>query len=437
MKRLSTNEILDKIHHLESFEAISQSGGFKIKVDSYVPYIGAAIHAGSALRKELNYKINLSGFQRWQEEDPCTDEFIKELPITVVALDSRYEYDLNRGKGSCIYDEAWGKKVWREELNPSEIEDSLAKHDEFYEVISFLIRKLEYLFSEVFIFDLHSYNYRRDGINHDAPLFNLGTHFVKDSFKERADAFLEEVVKLDIDAVENLSGKNIVFHGKGYLAEFVNTHFCRTTVFPLEVKKVYCNENNGIYYKAIIEAIGEAVHQAISSFLTKNTDNISYHTLNNFSTPAEEGEVDVILAERIAELMQRNYRESNRGEYTSCEIEYLTSNKTPEVMMERIKQSFLVYARRRDKVVGCGILIRKDDRVEAKMLNVDPSLQGLGLAKKICTIREDFARREGYKHLYIESLKYENTINFHSKRGFYPIQSPRKLKYSIYMRKDI
>ncbi|GLI57144.1 hypothetical protein PM10SUCC1_26580 [Propionigenium maris DSM 9537] len=436
MKKLTTKGILDKIHHLEAFEAISQSGGFKIKIDSYVPYIGTAIHAGSALRKELNYKINLSGFHRWQEEDPCTDEFIKELPITVVALDSRYEYDLNRGKNSCIYDEAWGKKVWREKLDPSEIKDSLAKHDEFYEVISFLIRRLEYLFPEVFIFDLHSYNYRRDGVNHEAPLFNLGTHFVKDSFRDRSNAFLEEIVKLDIDTVDNLSGENIVFYGRGYLAEFVNTHFCRTVVFPLEVKKVYCNENNGIYYKAIIQAIGNAVHQAISSFIRKNTDNISYHTLNNFSD-STEAEADEIVAERIAELMQRNYRESNRGEYTSCEIDHLTSNKTPEVMLERIKESFLIYTRRRDEVVGCGILIRKDDRVEAKMLNVDPTIQGMGVAKKICSIREDFARREGYNHLYIESLKYENTINFHSRRGFYPIQSPRKLKYSIYMRKDL
>ena len=326
--------------------------------------------------------------------------------------------------------------VWREKLTSSEVAASLAKHGEFYEVVAFLIEKLESLFLQVFIFDIHSFNYRRDGINHEAPLFNLGTYYIKEDFKDRSQAFLEELKRVNIHAVDNISGENVVFYGKGYLAEFINTHFHKTTVFPLEVKKVYCNEQNGLYYKSIIAAIGEAVHQVISLFIRKNTDNISYHTLNNFSVPAEV-EVDVVLAERIAELMQRNYRESNHGEYTAHEIEHLTSNKTPEVILERLKQAFLIYARRKQKIVACGILTKKEDRVESKMLNVDSSLQGMGMARKICDIREKFAKREGYNHLYIESLKYENTINFHTRRGFYPIQSPRKLKYSIYMRKEI
>ncbi len=436
MKRLSTKEILDKIEHMEAFEASSESGGFTVKIDSYVPYIGTAIHAGNILRKELNYKINLSGFQRWQEEDPCTDKFIADLPITVIALDSRYEYDLNRGKDKCIYKEAWGKVVWREKLTSSEVAGSLAKHEEFYEVISFLVRKLESLFPRVFIFDIHSFNYRRDGITHEAPLFNLGTYYIKEECRERSQAFLEELKRVNIHCVDNISGENIVFYGKGYLAEFIHNHFHKTTLFPLEVKKVYCNEQSGLYYKTIISAIGEAVHQVISLFIRKNTDNISYHTLNNFSTYGKE-EIHEILAEKVAELMQRNYRESNHGEYTPNEIDHLTSNKTPEVISERLKQSFLVYARRKEKVVACGILIKKEERVEAKMLNVDPSLQGMGMAQKICDIRERFAKREGYNHLYIESLKYENTINFHTKRGFHTTQSPRKLNYSIYMRKEI
>ena len=436
MKRLSTKEILHKRDYLDPFETTSERGGFRIKIDSYVPYIGTAIHAGNALRKELNYKINLSGFQRWQEEDPCTEEFIKGLPITITALDSRYEYDLNRDKRKCIYKEAWGRTVWRENLTPLEAQASLIKHQEFYDVIAFLIRKLESLFTEVFIFDIHSFNYRRDGINHEAPLFNLGTYYIKDFFRNRAHSLLEELKRANIHAVDNLSGENIVFYGKGYLAEFVNAHFNRTAVFPLEVKKVYCNEKNGIHYKAIIESIGIGIHQVISSFVRKNTDNISYNTLNNFSSPSEE-EVEEVLVERIAELIQRNYRESNRGEYTDNEIHHLTSNKTPELMSERIKHSFLVYVRKMERVVGCGILIKKGERVEAKMLNIDPSSQGIGMAQRICDIREKFARSEGYSHLYIESLKYENTIKFHTKRGFYPVQSPRQLKCSIYMRKDI
>lgn len=436
MIRLSLQEVLRKIDLTETFEAQCDEAGFKIKVSSYAPIIATAIHAGSGFREELSAKTALSTFERWQEEDPCTDNFIDGLPVTITALDSRYEYDLNRSQETCIYDDAWGKMVWNTPLTSEERETSLTKHRNFYVLIDHLVRKLEGIFREVFIFDLHSYNYQRKDSPEGLPLFNLGSFYLKDSFREKTDFVMDSLKNISLDHFENNSGENLIFQGKGYLAEFVSSKFENTAVFPIEVKKVYCNENSGIYYKAIIDSISKSMVELAERFFSQMTPGISYYTLNNLSKKSEDTQIDEVSV-GISELMQRNFVVSNEGEYTQQEIEHLISNKTPEVLSERILNAFLVYAMHGDKVVACGVLMEKEDKLEAKMLNVDKEFKGKGMAGIICDIRESFARSLGYKEIYIESLKFENTVNFHTKRGFRQVPSPRKLKYSIYMCKTL
>jgi hypothetical protein len=79
------------------------------------------------VRAELLGKIALDDYERWYEEDPHTADFIASMPITLVAHDSRYEYELNRKQP--VYEEAWGKKVWKKPLSKKELKISVQKHE--------------------------------------------------------------------------------------------------------------------------------------------------------------------------------------------------------------------------------------------------------------------------------------------------------------------
>ena len=58
------------------------------------PIITTAIHAGHAVRKELNALFLLSDMERLYEEDPFTDYFAKASSTNVIGLKSRFEvYD--------------------------------------------------------------------------------------------------------------------------------------------------------------------------------------------------------------------------------------------------------------------------------------------------------------------------------------------------------
>lgn len=431
MKRLTVEEILNKINLLEPFEGISKSGGFKISIKSYQPLICASLHSGCNFQEKLDYKVNLSSFQRWQEEEPYTDKFIWELPITISALDSRFEYDLNKGREECI-----NKKIWRRELSPSEEREAFRKYDEFYEVIHFLVEKLEFLFDRVFFFDIHSYNYKKNVYNTSLPLFNIGTHSLGEEFRGEADDLLEAFKGVEIDCLENTTEENHALQEEGELARRINTIFKRTGFFSLGVKKVYCNENSGIYYQAITNSLKKAFNHVINDFIKNHSSNLSYSIIDNFSSyTITDHEREV--ARGIAFLMQKNYIDSNRGEYSQEEINHLISNKKEGVILERLREAYTVYVSLGEKIVACGVLMKKGDRLEAKMLNVDVKYRGLGLAQKICDIREDFAKKMGYNRIYIESLKFQKTLEFHRKRGFYQVEAPRELKYSLYMCKDL
>ena len=145
----------------------------RIRIENPVPFVCVAIHDGHEMRRSLRQQCRLTDEERRYEEDPFTGALIRAMPVTIVALDSRYEYDLNRPRSRCVYQEAWGKTVWEGKLRPGEVARSREKHLRFFRIFDTLVRSIEKRFGACLVLDVHSYNHRRVG--KDAPTFNLGT----------------------------------------------------------------------------------------------------------------------------------------------------------------------------------------------------------------------------------------------------------------------
>lgn len=260
--KLTTDKILENIEKATLFEGESSEGGFYIKIGRYVPYICTAIHHGSRLRPELQKKIHHSDYQRWFEEDPYTGDFIASMPITITGLDSRFEYDLNRHPSDCIYQEAWGKKVWKRPLTHQEINKSKRKHAAYYKVLHALVERLEKLFGGCVVYDIHSYNYKR--WEKDVPLFNLGTELIdRKRFGPAVDEWLMQLSKIALPDIVNETRENDVFFGRGYNLEYLTTRFSNTLVLATEIKKVFCDELTGDLYPEIIRNLQHQFKRAI------------------------------------------------------------------------------------------------------------------------------------------------------------------------------
>jgi uncharacterized protein (TIGR02421 family) len=262
LNRLTIREIISNIENRLHFEALAPNGEFIVKVSRYVPYCCTAIHNGDALRKELKPKIALSDYERWYEEDPMTAEFIASMPITIIGLDSRFEYDLNRSPETCIYEEAWGKKVWKKNLTATDIKLSKKKHANYYKVLHTLVAKLEDLFGGCLVYDIHSYNYKR--WDRKVPLFNIGTENIDvNRYREFIEHWLNELSLIKLTDIENITAENDVFFGRGYNLEYLTKNFKNTLVLATEIKKIFCDELSSDIYPKIVRSLQQKLKKAI------------------------------------------------------------------------------------------------------------------------------------------------------------------------------
>lgn len=262
MHKLSVNEIIFKINNEEKINCVSEDNSFSLVVEEYAPFICAAIHNGGNFRAELLKKVALTKYERWYEEDPHTGDFISSLPIRIIGNDSRYEYDLNRAPESCIYKEAWGKKVWTEELSNDEIQTSMKKYNNFYKVIDALVKVIERKYDSCVVYDIHSYNYKRME-KLTPPMFNVGTTNVKKKYKTAIIDWLKRLNRIESSYVEIDAKENDVFFGKGHFLAHISSKHKKTLVLATEVKKSYCDELSGDVYPEIIQDIKEGLKNSI------------------------------------------------------------------------------------------------------------------------------------------------------------------------------
>jgi hypothetical protein len=250
MELLSERQIIARIEDGEVFSALIEGHAFEIKIDRYVPVIGTAIHHGHRVCSSLAGNMLITDTERKFEEDPHTGDFIDTLPITIIVYDSRYYYDLNRDPANCIYDVAWGKKVWKRTLETSAVKKIKNLHSCYYRVMDSLVGQLEKKFSQAIIYDLHSYNYSRLGGN--PPLFNIGTHFIDVPRYASLLSHLQNGLNaIRLSGLESRSVCDEVFRGSGYQAAFINRNHPESLCVPLEIKKIFMDEE-GFERNAVI-----------------------------------------------------------------------------------------------------------------------------------------------------------------------------------------
>jgi uncharacterized protein (TIGR02421 family) len=263
MQKRSETTIIASIQAGECFECLTEDGALAIKIEAYVPTICTAIHAGHQFRMPLQRYCRLSETERFYEEDPFTDQFIAAMPITLVSMDSRYEYDLNRPLATCIYKTAWGKKVWLKALPAKERRLSVDKHQQFYRILDALLARIEKQFKAALVFDVHSYNHFR--IETETPTFNLGTEQLDSDRWSSVLGFVQKrLQQVELPNLPVSSAINQVFYGRGYLTAHINSRYENTLVVPLEIKKIYMDEIEGNPYPIIMNSLSQQFKDSLA-----------------------------------------------------------------------------------------------------------------------------------------------------------------------------
>jgi N-formylglutamate deformylase len=254
---IPTNAGVDSVSvrgHSEPFAAV---GPWKDDVTAAGQVVFTAVHSGHDLRDEVAERMVLDETVRFREEDPFTDAIGAGVGSGLVMHRSRFEVDLNRPRATCVYqrpEDCWGLDVWRDGvLDDAVAERSRQVHDSWFAELG---RRLDVLSRRgpFVVFDVHSFNHRRDGADAAAapqeqnPHVNVGTGSLdRQPWIPVVDAFMDSMAR---PLISSLGARldvreNVKFWGQNE-ARWAHRRWPDTAcVLALEFKKVFMDEWTG------------------------------------------------------------------------------------------------------------------------------------------------------------------------------------------------
>lgn len=228
------------------------------------PVIATAIHDGHQVRASILPLFNLDEEERLREEDPFTANWVKFSDSTIVVHHSRFETDVNRARDKAVYikpEDAWGLKVWKEDLLSHSVLASLEVYDTFYAEVKKYFNTLFKIHTHLVVYDIHSYNHRREGKDLQAdtaknPEINIGTkNMNRQKWAPVVNALMESFQSFDYDGRTLDARENIKFKG-GYFGQWLYKQYGdQICPVSIEFKKFFMDEWTGKSYEKDIKLI--------------------------------------------------------------------------------------------------------------------------------------------------------------------------------------
>lgn len=249
----------------------SQEQDYVVKIGSSY-FIATAIHNGHNVRAELKNNMKLSEADRLREEDPYTGKLTSIADNTIILNTSRFEVDLNRDRAKAIYakpEDAWGLDIWNQELPEEVLKRSYEKYDQFYLQLHSILSELEKKHGMFLVYDIHSYNHRRNGQNapdedpEKNPEVNLGTGSVNEKWNVAIDRFVQSLSDFDYYGRSLDVRCNIKFKG-GHMSRWIHKNFPENGLcLSIEFKKFFMDEWTGKYNEDAIKTLNSALQSTV------------------------------------------------------------------------------------------------------------------------------------------------------------------------------
>jgi hypothetical protein len=237
------------------------------------PIVAAAVHQGHATRDAVEAALLLGEAERLREEDPYTGEWAQIANTQLLSLRSRFEVDLNRPRDQAVYrmpEDAWGLNVWRERPSAELVDDSLQEYDAFYMATEMLLRQLVEEHGPIVVYDLHTYNHRRNGPRapladpSENPEVNVGTGTMDRGYwAPIVDRFISDLRAFDFTGRHLDVRENVKFRGGGFGSWIHATFPKQVCAIAIEFKKFFMDEWTG---EADLDEV-ERIFRALQSTL--------------------------------------------------------------------------------------------------------------------------------------------------------------------------
>ncbi|NTV38611.1 MAG: N-formylglutamate amidohydrolase [Demequinaceae bacterium] len=242
-------------------------------IEGQQPIAAVAIHDGHAMRDEVARTTALTSAERLREEDPGTSIFASVAGTQIVVRRSRFEVDLNRPREAAVYvvpEDAWGLDLWVRKPRGPFVARSLAEYDAFYAEAHRVFSEMEHRFGRFVVFDMHSYNHRRNGPEGEPedpsgnPEINVGTGTLdRERWGPLVDRFISDLRGFDYFGRSLDVRENVRFRG-GHFSGWVHENFPDSACcLAIEFKKIFMDEWTGESFPEEHEALAQAISASL------------------------------------------------------------------------------------------------------------------------------------------------------------------------------
>ncbi len=232
------------------------------------PIVCTAIHNGHLMSTVFKENLGISEADQLREEDPFTGYFTLISNNRIIGRFSRFEVDLNRSPEKAIYqnpEDAWGLPVRSKPLPDDVIESALHKYNLFYSRTKLFFEEMRSTFGKFFVFDIHSYNHRRNGplAPPDDPDMNpdiiLGTNNMSEEWFPLIEILRENLSQEDFFGRKLDVRTNVKFSG-GNFSRWIHRSFPDSACcVAIEFKKIFMDEWTGERHLKVQERLREVL----------------------------------------------------------------------------------------------------------------------------------------------------------------------------------
>ncbi len=232
------------------------------------PIVCTAIHNGHLMSTVFKKNLGITEADQLREEDPFTGYFTLISNNRIIGRFSRFEVDLNRAPDKAIYlnpEDAWGLPVRKKQLPDDVVQIARQKYDLFYSRTKLFFQEMEDTFGKFFVFDIHSYNHRRNGplAPPDDPELNpdiiLGTNNMSKSWFPLVEKLRDNLGSSDFFGRKLDARINVKFTG-GYFSRWIHKNFPESVCcVSLEFKKIFMDEWTGERHLKVQERLREVL----------------------------------------------------------------------------------------------------------------------------------------------------------------------------------
>ncbi len=253
-----------------------------VNLDSRLPLICSAIHAGHDIAADFKEYCSLSDAQRLKEEDPFTDQMAELFPNRITVQSSRFLVDLNRIREKSVYlkpDDCWGLPVQRENICAHLLGKLYQEYDQFYALVDafiqrmLFVRNLKHDKSPLIVLDLHSYNHRRGGPEKEPdpqienPDIIIGRSNLNPKHHPKAEA-LRSLLDGKILAGKAIDCRIDVKFPGGHFGRHLNSKFPDQLIcLSIEFKKIFMDEHTGELDISVWKELQKVFYEAVMSFI--------------------------------------------------------------------------------------------------------------------------------------------------------------------------